>query len=468
MNDIEMKILTPFANKTGLLRFHGAYAFPYPNRNLLLGKNGNMILLDDMLFQTLVYQEPDSELWFKLVQRGLAEHDNCTQNEAEMSQIYIAPSFFMIDMTNNCNISCRYCLREECSSTNSKVLNEKNAKLIVDYIIRYCRKYDLDHISIQPWGGEPLLEKDLIFKIQDLFQEAGINVSIDIETNGILLTDELVSELFRRGISYGISLDGNEELNDLQRVYRNGNGTYHQIRNAIQLTKKYYGENMTVLATITKQTVDHVSEILEHFANDLKLKRVKLNFAHKSGFKDEDSYCVYENDVAEGTIAIMNKIIELNENGISFMEYNFWIKLYNILTNRERDICLSRGCSGGKDMITIDMDGGIYPCDVTDFPEERIGMIDDSIELPDMVKAAMSEKDYFALKSCDECKQCPWKHFCNGGCTVRIKCTGGQRGSIDRNECSINKVMYPRIIRLIQEKPQLVNQLIGFQILHTI
>ena len=465
MNEAEMRILPSFEDDTGLLRFHGAYAFPYPDRNLLLGTNGNIILLDDALFQTVVIQNPNQELWFKLLQRGLAEHDGREPEEDEVQQERIAPSFFMIDMTNNCNISCRYCLREGCNSSNSKVLSENNAKRIVAYITAYCRKYDLDHVSIQPWGGEPLLEKDLIFQIQDLFREAGINVSIDIETNGILLTDALVRELHSRGISYGISLDGNEKLNDLQRVYRNGNGTYQNIYRAIELTKKYYGEKMSVLATVTKQTLDHISEILDHFAKDLHLKRVKLNFVHKSGFKDETAYCVDETDVAAGTAAIMDKIIELNENGISFMEYNFWIKLYNIVTNRERDICLSRGCSGGKDMITIDMDGNIFPCDVTDFPEERIGSIDDFSDLPELVRVSMNEKDYFAPKSCDDCIGCPWRHFCNGGCTVRVKCAGGQRGSVDRNECAVNRVMYPRIIRLIQEKPQLVNQLIGFQAL---
>lgn len=468
MKEIEMRILPQFENEDGMLRFFTAYAFPYTNRNLILGVNGNMMLIDDELFQMILHQKPDDELWFKLIQRGLAEHNNCEKVENASKQERIVPSFFMIDMTNNCNIGCRYCLREECSSSNSKVLSENNARKIVDYITKYCRKFDLQHISIQPWGGEPLLEKELIFLIQDLFLKAGIHVSIDIETNGILLTDELVRELYRRGITYGISLDGNEKLNDLQRVYRNGGGTYQGIRNAIQLTQKYYGENISVLATITKQTLDYIPEILDHFAQELKLKRVKLNFVHKSGFKDETSYCVDENDVAKGTNAIMDKIIELNENGIPLMEYNFWIKLYNILTNREFDICLSRGCSGGKDMITIDMDGGIFPCDVTDFPEEKIGSIDDTSELPDIVKAAMSKIDYFTLKSDNDCIQCPWKHFCNGGCTVRVKCAGGQRGSIDRNECAANKVMYPRIVRLIQEKPQLVNQLIGFQVLHTI
>lgn len=465
MKNAEYAYVSPFKDSTGNMHFTGAYHFHYGNRNLLIGGNGNIILMDDELYTQFDGKDLDEEMWFKLLQRGLAVHREREENlTADQEEIFL-PSFFMIDMTNNCNIGCKYCLRESADSVNSKVLSEEMAESIVDYIINYCKRHNLTKVNIQPWGGEPLLEKKKIFLIQDRLQKNGIDVDIDIETNGTLLTEEVVRELYERKIGYGISLDGYADLNDRQRVYLNGKGTYEKVTDAVRLTKKYYGENISVLATVTKQTLNHVGVIIEHFAKVLKLRKIKMNFVHQSGFKEEKDYCVNEKDIETGVNAIIDKIVELNECGIDIMEYNLWLKMLNILTNREKDICLSRGCSGGKDMITFDTRGNIYPCDVTDFPEERLGSIYDGIDLSELVHKAVGEKDYFKEKKSEKCVDCPWKHFCNGGCTVRVKCSGGECGSIDKNECAANRVIYPRIIQLILEKPDLVNRMVGFNIL---
>lgn len=457
--------LEPFSDESGELAFSGAYIFPYKERNLILGNNGNIILLDDAIFDTLLDKDPKTMLWFKLMQRGLAIHKQRLPNEEKEHETKIMPAFFMIDMTNKCNIGCRYCLRETWNSESPRTLSRESAQAIVEFIIRYCNAHELEKVRMQPWGGEPLLVKDVIFFIQDKIKENGLDIDIDIETNGTLLSENVVRQLYDRHINYGISLDGFESLNDAQRVYRNGEGTYAKVIEGLNLTKKYYGEDICVLATITKQTVSYVGGIIEHFAKDLNLRRIKLNFVHQSFFREDTDFCLDKADVTKGVNEIIDKILEMNEQGISIMEYNFWIKIFNILTNRERDACLSRGCRGGRDMITIDVNGDIYPCDVTDFPEEKIGSIYSDLDLPEMVRDAMNKKSYYTVKSDEKCDTCPWKHFCNGGCTVRIKCAGGQRGMIDENECVANQVMYPRIIQLIQENPKLINRLIGFDAL---
>ena len=61
--------------------------------------------------------------------------------------------------------------------------------------------------------------------------------------------------------------------------------------------------------------------------------------------------------------------------------------------------------------------------------------------------------------------RCAWKHFCNGGCTVHVKCAGDEPGTVDKIECTINKTIYPKIIELILDQPKLVNRMLGYEIL---
>ena len=130
-----------FDDLTGKMYFLGAYVFSYNNKNLLLGKNGNILIVDDELYAQFDKKVLDEEIWFKLLQRGLAIHRE--REERVDIEDRNLPSFFMIDITNNCNIGCKYCLRESSDSINSKVLSDEMAISIVDYIANYCKKYNL-------------------------------------------------------------------------------------------------------------------------------------------------------------------------------------------------------------------------------------------------------------------------------------------------------------------------------------
>lgn len=461
---LRQEYLKKFKSIDGQLSFRGCYAYSKGGKHLLLGETGSMILINDFIYQKILAQELDEDIWFKLLQRRLAVHkeqDSSNQNES----ILIRPTYFMIDMTSRCNMGCRYCLRDSEKSSEAKVIDREMVIQICRYIANYCKDNNIGQVYIQPWGGEPLLEKDKIFLIQEEMKKNGIKTNITIETNGILLTKELMKELYERDIGYGISIDGFAKVHDRQRTLKNGMGTHERVEWAVRNTRSYYGEDTTVLATATKQSIPYMGEIIEYFAEELKLNKIKINFVHKSVFQQEDKFCVDEEDIKIAIEQIFNELVFLNEKQIHIMEYNVWVKMLNILTNRKIDACISRGCSGGRNMIVFDSKGDIFPCDVTDFPEEKIGNISDSQGLNELLQLAIKEKSYFSKKKSDECFKCPWQHFCNGGCTVHVKCAGEKTGSIDRIECTANKALYPKIIELILEKPELVNRMVGCEIL---
>lgn len=250
----------------------GAHSFSDRNIHMLINQSGYMILLDDALTEQIISKKISDDLCLKLIQRKFVRLENEIIEE-DVSEI--KPTLFMIDLTDKCNMSCLYCLRNCNSGDEERVISSEKIDEICDYI-KHCEKYNLDSILVQPWGGEPLLEKNKIFLIQDLLMQAGIRADITIETNGTLLTDELVKELWNRHIYVSVSIDGYESVHDSQRVFNSGRKTHNIVENSIRLLQKYYDDNVSVIATMTRNSIPYIEQIIKYFAAELHLKKSRL------------------------------------------------------------------------------------------------------------------------------------------------------------------------------------------------
>ncbi|MCD8218504.1 MAG: radical SAM protein, partial [Clostridiales bacterium] len=385
---IEQTFLEAFSDEAAGIQFHGAWVFEKNGRYLLLERGGCMILLDKEQYQSLAAHTYSEDLLLKLIQRDFVSFAGEEQS-GENHQESICPAFFMIDLTNRCNMACRYCLREDAISECAVALDRDTADRICAYIAKVCNETGIKNIMVQPWGGEPLLEKDLIFRIQDQLVSLGIDAQLTIETNGLLLSDACIRELYDRRVAVSVSIDGYREVHDFQRRLVGGGPSHAQVEVAIRRLQKVYGDEISIIATVTCASAPYIEEILDYFTGTLGLKNIKVNYVHQSAFHDNEDLCMSPEEIQICSRRVLDKIVALYKEGISVFEYNIWIKAMNLLTNRKLDVCSSGGCSGGKKMLTFDADGDIYPCDVTDFPEERMGNIADDGSAVSMVERAM-------------------------------------------------------------------------------
>lgn len=440
------------------------WLFSNEEKCLFLNRLGHILITDKELGLQVINNNCSEDLLLKLLQRGFACELSEENLEAETETEEIRPMFFMVDLTNLCNMSCKYCLREINNKSYEESISYEMLSKICEYIASYCSDIEDDRITIQPWGGEPLLEKDKIFFIKKELQRYGINPTITIETNGLLLSDELINELQENEIGISISLDGTEQVHDSQRVFANGMGTHQLVKGKIESFREITGENVSTISTITKNSFAHIEEIVTFLVNELHLTHIKMNFVHRSCFCDNDELCLSSDEISKVVQRIFEYIIQLRKQNVEVFDYNIWIKSMNLLTAKKLDVCLSNGCNGGRRMITIDRHGDIYPCDVTDFPEEKLGNICDGKKLIELLKDAIKEKAYFKPKICDDCQVCPWRYYCRGGCTVHMKCAVSKQ-DVDDIECSINRTLYPKLVELILDDPEMMNRIVGYDFL---
>ena len=118
----------------------------------------------------------------------------------------------------------------------------ETAKQAIDFYFHHS--IDSPTRNIGFYGGEPLLKFDLIRRIVE-YAEAyskGKQLSFNITTNGSLLSGNIVRYFSEHHIKTLISLDGIKKVQDKNRVFSSGTGTFDVIATRLEEIRKDYPE----------------------------------------------------------------------------------------------------------------------------------------------------------------------------------------------------------------------------------
>lgn len=460
MADYTCKRLYINGFSSGEFVFAGGWAFYEDDNEIvyLLAANGCHILLDKTLFSELEQRQVSDALKFKLVQMGVAfvkdsrsVIDRYSERCGGTNAIY--PSFFMIDVTKICNLDCIYCFRD---LNDKRIINRKVLGDICSYILDIVRAKKEKHVTIQMWGGEPLFAFDEIRYVYDFFSKNQIVLNLTVETNGTLLDEEKTRELKRMNVSVGVSIDGLPVHQELQRrlLDRDAGQTMPLVKRGLELLDKYYGnDGFGSISVITKHTYSEIGDIIRYFIYELNLHAAKFNLVKDNENAKEKSLQLSEEMIEAFAENLFDVVEAYNALGVNFREYNIQQRIDNLLHRSGNDCCDSNGCSGGFSIISFDYEGGIFPCELTDNKETKMGSIynegvlQNGRDILNVIAEAKKNNLYFKSKDLSKCKDCPWIYFCKGGCTSRTLYI--KDSDIDKSICTYNKVIYQRIVNNI-------------------
>ena len=151
-------------------------------------------------------------------------------------------SQLILQVTQQCNLRCAYCaysgIYEGHRVHQNKRMSFELAKRGIDFFIKHSR--EKDSIDIGFYGGEPLLEFDLLKKCTEYARGLveGKELTFGLTTNGTLLKDEIAEYLVENDFRIGISLDGPKREHDINRRFANGKGSFDTIIQNVKRLKK--------------------------------------------------------------------------------------------------------------------------------------------------------------------------------------------------------------------------------------
>ncbi|QEN04144.1 radical SAM peptide maturase, CXXX-repeat target family [Thiospirochaeta perfilievii] len=317
-------------------------------------------------------------------------------------------------VTNDCNLICNYCY--VCNRDEILRMPFNVAKDAVDYIINNSDKFDFDSVMFDFIGGEPFIEIDLISKLCDYIKNKLYvekhrwfgNFQFSISTNGLLYKTDKVQKFIKSNkeiLGIGFSIDGNKDKHDLQRIYKNGKGSYDDVMSNFDLYRSQFPGIQS-----TKATFSH---------EDLVYLKDSILSLWENGIEEVNSNIVYEDVWVEGDPEIFEKQLkELADTIIEKELYNnFECTFFDPSLGRPLNGRNNNWCSCGDNMIAVDYKGDFFPCNrftsatLSNKKERIIGNIKTGID-------ANKRRAYRALTSshqsqskcleCDIASGCSW------------------------------------------------------------
>ena len=254
--------------------------------------------------------------------------------------------------------------------------------------------------------------------------------------------DDKLASLFKKyEIPIGSSLDGPQELNDIQR----GVGYYEKTMKGYEIAKKH-GLDVSFISTFTNYSIKHKEEIFNFFKeNGLNMKihpALPSIKSHKS-----DNFALDVEDYGELLLYLLDEYLNLAD----VIELKNIDHLCKAVFMRKGFVCTYVDCMGST--FAIGPDGSIYPCyRFVDMPEYVIGHVSDKPSYDDLMssKAELLLIDYKDFVD-ENCKDCKHMDYCRGGCPYNALTITDNRVECVDPYCEAYKMILDKIDNLMNE-----------------
>lgn len=274
-------------------------------------------------------------------------------------------------VTENCNLRCKYCFEKH----NNKVMTEEVAYKALEMLSNNAVQEHEREFHAMIFGGEPLLNIDLIDKIfhkgEELAKEKGLRFTTAIITNATIFNEEIESVLSwhkdSSNLTLQLSIDGDEETQNEYRVTVDGKGSFDLVdKNVNKFLKIFKGQEHKVCfhGCLNKKTISKMYDNFMFFINKWNAKNIWFLPVMEENW-DEEDIKIYEEQQGKIYSYIRNILVENRDISA--------IDLYAPLDRCRNHFFASKPCGAGDNFVTVTANGDLFACHQMYFndPEEK-------------------------------------------------------------------------------------------------
>jgi len=336
----------------------------------------------------------------------------------------IAPSM-------DCNMACPYCYENR----NAFVMTEEMQDTLFNFVKSHIdRIATIKNVSVTWYGGEPLMQKDIIYSLSkrftELCEEREKHYSAGIISNAALLDVETAKRLVEdcKVNNMQITIDGMREMHNSRRILISGDDSFGIIVRNIDACKDIIP--ITVRVNVDKDNANEMDELVKFFLEEKGWGNSPAFYlapvTDSEGCEMDNSVCLQSEEFAELDIKRIRASYAHNREAIARM---FFPRRRPLFCNGE-----------GTLSYVVDPEGYYYNC------YQQIG--NKSQSTGHISKPYMVTEEYGKWVLADipqKCETCEYLPMCMGGCGLYRIPDGGDA------VCFRDAFTYKDILKLAYE-----------------
>ena len=347
-------------------------------------------------------------------------------------------------VAGDCNLTCSYCYADGGSyGRSSQAMSVETMQAALHKLLPRN-----GHVVISFFGGEPLLNFDLIRATvacgNALGKERDTELVYALTTNGTVLEPDQIGFLQQHISHIAVSIDGDRAATNHARRFReNGNDVYACIvANLARLREA--GIPYALRGTIAEEHADGVEAAVAHLTS-LGASSLRVEPAFRAAPWQRDNW----RRLTEG----MSRLNGESHRALRAGKFPLLAgDLYKAASYRLRDNRQMYPCTVGQGMLAVSTEGNVYPCNQfvaveaanmgnvhrDDFPNERFDRVVKRLE-GNNVDARF------------RCSRCSVRYVCGGECPVHSLLRNGDMSEPSADHCALK-------VRLVRETDRFLDE----------
>lgn len=352
-----------------------------------------------------------------------------------------------------CNLGCRYCSAESFRNKKIKteIPSEELVRRSVDFLLENSPPTQACGIFFS--AVEPLVSLDLFdylnTYVESRRQETGRTIYTFIGgSNGTMMEQQVLGRaLAANDHALNVSIDGPGEIHDTNRPFASGRGSYDRIAGFARELIAISPNGARAQATLCGDR-PHVKQIFLHLF-ELGFRHITIKPVRTSPDKPFAITRANVEQVKEAYCDFVRFLLAQDEDSLlaylsALTEQDFFGRfIFRVMFNDR----LSYRCQAGRDHISVDLKGDIYPCMMfNEMPEYKIGNIYEDID--------EGKRRCFLVPDVDHkpvCQNCWARYFCGGGCHFSAWAANGNTQIPDAVKCELIRHLTELSIYLVSE-----------------
>jgi uncharacterized protein len=363
-------------------------------------------------------------------------------------QLNKPPHVFTVYLSHGCNLACSYCInRQGTFGGNKSFMSVDTARNVVTFITQIAKSELHDDITVNLYGGEPLLAPEAAYIIarglQDLnYRKLRTTVHLLLATNGTIYNKKIfdVFAEFPRTSTVMVSLDGSRVVHDTNRPFSQGDGSSYD--SVIRTLREIIHNNIPYSITcVVPAPYNYISASEELHALGIRRLEIKQHIDHIYGSSRIPGAVKKDFEVwRHNYLAYTDYYLDYLDRYDPAIHSDKSSALFNALASiigTQADQYTPLACGIAETKISIATDGVIIPCEL---------FLDKNKFALGNVEAGFNNDNYQQFErwlfaegqhrtDVTKCRNCCAKRICGGGCYAESFDTSGRLQPYEDSVC---------------------------------